>query len=228
MQACQSIQCSVGDILQRITPIEFIDGVLVIQSPLSVEEFLQIGGVSMDGSNGVLRLSEGTTVGGVPLLCPQYVGATYQLPSKTNISGFRISEEHFFNYFTANVYASGAFINNNSASFPSTYAGDYPFFVPQDCTLTSLRFSIALGTGASSSISNVVATIYKVSLTNVQTSTGVSATIPGPLTVNSRNYAETTFQYPITKGYSVGVRVTYSGSTGANITTFAVLGYKFS
>ena len=107
METCQSINsihCSIGDILQRITPIKYIDNVLVINSPMSVGTSLYLDSVSIGGSNGVLELPQGTTVGGVPLLSPQYIGDIYQLPSKTNIDGFRINDAHFFTLIIITVF----------------------------------------------------------------------------------------------------------------------------
>lgn len=230
METClsiKSIQCSLGNILQRITPIEYVDNVLVINSPLSVGSSLQLGDVSMVGSNGVLELPEDTTVGGVPLLSPQYVGEIYELPSKTNIGGFRINEGHFFNFYSSSIFSSGCFINNYN-SFPAgNYPWFFPFFIPQDCQLTSLRFSMAIGSSGTSTITNATATIYTWSLSGVITNTGLSATIAScPL--NTRTYAETTFQYPVVKGDSLGIKVEYTNSATATITPFAILGYKFS
>lgn len=229
METCQSINsihCSIGDILQRITPIKYIDNVLVINSPMSVGTSLYLDSVSIGGSNGVLELPQGTTVGGVPLLSPQYIGDIYQLPSKTNIDGFRINDAHFFNFYSRAIILSGSYINNYN-SFPAgNYPWFFPFFVPQDCVLTSLRFSMAIGSSGTSTITNATATIYTWSLSGVVTNTGIS-TVIASCPVNTRTYAEITFQYPVLKGISIGIRVQYSGSASATITPFAVLGYKF-
>lgn len=229
MEICQSINssyCSIGDILQRITPIEYIDNVLVINSPLSVGTSLQLDGVSVEGSKGVLELTEGTTVGGVPLLSPQYVGGIYKLPSKTNIDGFRINEGHFFNFYSNTIYSSGCFINNYTSYPAGNYPWFFPFFVPHDCVLTSLRFSMVIGSSGTSTITNAKATIYTWSLSNVVTNTNISATIAS-CPVNTRTYAETTFNYPVLKGASIGIKVEYTNSATATITPLAVLGYKF-
>lgn len=229
METCQSINsihCSLGDILQRITPIEYIDNVLVIHSPMSVSTSLHLDGVSIEGSNGVLELPQGTTVGGVPLLSPLYIGDIYQLPSKTNIDGFRINDGHFFNFYSARIFASGSYINNFQAGPSGDYPWFFPFFVPQNCVLTSLRFSMAIGSSGTSTITNATSTIYTWSLSGVVTNTGIS-TVIASCPVNTRTYAETTFQYPVLKGTSIGIKVQYTGSASATITPFAVLGYKF-
>lgn len=236
------LNCSVNNILQRITPIDTIENTLVINSPFSVNSYIQINEVFIGGNDGVLELPENTTVGGVPLLSPQNINENYVLPEKTNIDGYRILNTNYFNFFTSTLILSfdafynGGFINNyrqNDGSYP----GNYPFLVPKNCILTSLRFSMVVTVVSSSgspscAISSTTATIYTLSLSGVETNTGISVTIntPNPLLLNSRNYGEITFEYPVPKGTSVGIKVQYTGSvsTQVGISAFAVLGYKFS
>lgn len=232
------LNCSVSNILQRITPIQYVDGTLVVSSPMSVGASFGLGGVSLGGADGVLSLPEGTTVGGVPLLSPHDVGGVYALPPKTSIGGFAVLNTHYFNFFTSTtrpffyVFLNGGYINNYGQN-DGTYPGNFPFCAPTDCVLTSLRFSFVVlpvsgGGSPSSTVTNATATIYTVSLSGVQTNTGISAVIPdSPL--NSRNYAEAApFTYPVAKGTSVGIRVQFSGtvSTEVGMTAFAVLGYS--
>ena len=233
---CQDIRdmdCSIHSILQRITPMDYIDNVLVVSSPLSTNTSLTIDNVVIGGQNGVLSLPEGTTVGGVPLLSPHYVNGTYVLPNKTTIDGYPILNTNYFYFYTTNnltfqTFSSGCFINNNisTSSVSSTsFVANYLFLVPGDCVLTSLLFSFVVGAGTSS-LTNVVATIYTISLADVVINTGVTATIAA-CPVNTRNFAFSNFQYAVKNGHRVGIRVTYTGSSTSIMTAFATLGYKF-
>lgn len=248
MENCQLIEdlnCSINNILERITPIEYIEDTLFIDSPLSVISSIKINGIPIEGTGGILELPEGTTVGGVPLLSPHYINGVYVLPNKTNIDGFRILNTHYFSFFTLTTtspfttifnFQNGGFIDNYGQN-DGIYPGNYPFLVPDDCVITSLRFSMVInvvvpGGSPSSNITSTTATIYTTSLSGVETNTGLSVSItnPSPLPLNSRTYAETTFQYPVSKGTSVGIKVQYIGSvsTQVGISPFAILGYKVS
>lgn len=241
----KNLDCSLRSILDRITPIEFIDNVLVINSPLTITDgTITIGETIITGTGGVLSLPEGTTVDGTPLLSPQYVDGVYVLPDKTEIDGTQILNVNYFYYYTAytpedsyynnNPFASGYFINNcggYSGTPNASDPGNYPFFAPADCVLTSLRFSVAqvypdFGF-AFTDIRNMRATIYTMSLSGIQTATPIDVFIAGDIDFDTRRYAETTFQYPIEKGVSVGIKVVYQGETEGAITVFATLGYKF-
>lgn len=241
MENCKGIskmKCIVKSILERITPIEYIDNILVVNSPVSITSTsITIAGVSIVGSNGVLELPEGTTVGNTPLLSPQYINGIYTLPNNTVIDGTSILNVNYFYFYTTNTFGttynfrSGSFINNCGGGYTisSTDAGNFPFFAPADCVLTSLRFSMVMSTESSTSITNVIARIFTVSLSGVQTDTGIVTPTIASVTPQTNNYAEITFQYPLKKGSSVGIRVTFSGGffrTG--ISPFATLGYKFS
>jgi len=233
METCcgdiRDMDCSINNILQRITPIEFIDNVFIVNSPVSVNTSLEIDGVAIGGENGVLSLPEGTTVGGVPLVSPHYVDGVYILPNKTKIGDYPILNTNYFYFYTTNLsippFQNGFFINNtNSTSSSTTFVPNYPFLVPNNCVLTSLLFSLMVA-GAGAGITNAIATIYTISLTGVVVNTGISATIPAcPIT--SRNFISITFQYPLEKGYAVGIKVAYSGSA-SQVNAFAILGYKF-
>lgn len=241
-QVVENLRCSVSSILARIIPIAYTDNLLTINSPLSVGAFLGIDGINIGGENGVLSLPEGTTVGGVPLLSPHYVDGVYVLPVKTNIDGYRVLNTHYFHFFTSTLlpsiyfFQNGGFLDNYGQN-DGIYPGNYPFLVPRNCTLTSLRFSmvitaVASGGSPTSNITSTTATIYTTSTLGVSTNTGISVVIssPSPLPVNSRNYVETTFQYPVVKGTSIGIKVQFTGtvSTEVGISAFAVLGYGFS
>lgn len=233
-QDTRDMDCVIQDILRRITPIKYSeDGQLIINSDLSVLTSLVIEGVPITGTGGVLALPEDTTVGGIPLLSPQYVDGVYVLPTKTNIDGFPILNTNYFYYYTTNnqtfqVFQSGCFINNtiSTSSVASTsFIPNYPFLVPGNCVLTSLLFSMVIGAGAST-ITNATATLYTMSSSNTVVNTGISVIIPA-CPVNSRNFGSTSFQYAVQYGDRVGVRVTYTGTSTAIITAFATLGYNF-
>jgi hypothetical protein len=149
------------------------------------------------------------------------------------IDGYPMLNTNYFYFYTTNnlsaqTFSSGCFINNNisTSSVSSTsFVANYLFLVPGDCVLTSLLFSFVVGAGTSS-LTNVVATIYTISLQNVVVDTGITATILA-CPVNSRNFSFSNFQYTVQNGHRVGVRVTYTGSSTAIMTAFATLGYKF-
>lgn len=244
MESCDNLKqmkCAIDSIIQRITPIEYIDNILVVNSPLEVRSTsIMIDGVSLIGSDGVLELPEGTTVGGTPLLSPQYINGIYTLPNQTVIDGRLILNVNYFYFYTTNTtnaygstysFQSGSFINNCGGFVSSsTDPGNFPFFAPADCDLTFLRFSIALsGTKGDSFITNVVATIYTMSLSGIQTNTTISTPSIPSAPIETRKYAEKTFNYPLKKGYSVGIRVAFDGFViDEAVSVFATLGYKFS
>lgn len=234
METCceniQSINCSINSILQRITPIEFIDNTMVINSELSVDTYVSIDGVEIGGETGVLSLPEGTTVGGVPLLSPQYINGVYTLPNKTTISGFPILNTNYFYFYSTNTtipaFLTDTFIGNSrSQSTSITFVPNYLFLIPSDCILTSLLFSFAVG-GGTSTITNAIATIYTMSTTNTPTKTGISTTIAS-CPINTRNFNSINFQSPITAGNRVGIRVSFDGTSSSSRAAFATLGYKF-
>lgn len=244
MENCENLKqmkCEIYSIIKRITPIQYIDNILVVNSPLSITNTsLTIGSVPIIGSNGVLELPEGTTVADTPLISPRYINGIYTLPSKTIIDGRLILNVNYFYFYTTNTtneygstysFLSGSFINNCGGYVSSSIdPGNFPFFAPVDCDLTSLRFSIALPGGKGESfITNVVATIYTMSLSGMQTNTTISTPSIATVPIQTRKYAETTFKYPLKKGYSVGIRVTFNGFViDKGVSVFATLGYKFS
>jgi hypothetical protein len=238
MKSCcatiQDLDCSLHHILQRITPIEYENEELIINSGLAVSGFLSLGNnVLITANNGILSLPEGTTVGGTPLLSPHYVDGLYELPVKTMIDGFSILNTNYFYYYTTNnqtfqVFQSGCFINNTiSTSTVSSisFVPNYPLLVPRNCILTSLLFSMVVGTGVST-LTNVTATLYLLTPTNTPINTGISVVI-ATCPVSTQNYNSLSFQYHVPNGYRVGVRITYTGSSTAIYTPFATVGYKF-
>lgn len=235
---CKEIRdmgCAVRNILQRITPIQFEDGVLVVGAPLSATDYISVDGNQIGGTNGVLQLPQGATVGGVPLLSPVYVNGTYTLPPKTVINTRPVLNTNYFYFYTTNnrvappVISTGCFINNNvsnSTVSSINFIPNYPFVVLTDCVATSLLFSLVIDGSGTSSITNATATLYTMSPNNTPTNTGISTTIPAS-PINSRNFASTSFQYPVSASHRIGVRVTFTGTTTSIITAFATLGYKF-
>lgn len=226
----QNLDCFLYSILQRITPIEFVDGVLVISTAMSVNTSITIDNVVIEGNNGTLELPEGTTVGGTPLISPHYVNNVYVLPSNTVIDNFAVLNTNYFYFFSTDsavLLSSNQFINNTFFSdSSSSYAPNYPFLVPSACVLTSLLFSVYVNSGFFSTITNMKATIYTISSDNVVTNTGISTTIAScPL--NSRNFNSTNFQYSVSAKTRVGIRIEYNGSVSSDFAPFATLGYKF-
>lgn len=230
-----TMDCLINDIIQRITPIEYIDDTLVVNSSVSVNTSVSINDVVIGGGNGVLFLPDGTTVGGTPLISAHYVNDNYVLPDKTLINGFPILNTNYFYYYTVNTAGysliSGCFINNNRSITGTpddvSFVGNYPFIVPWDCVLTSLLFSLVVDSSGVSNIINAFATIYIMSGSNVWTNTGVSTSTIAICPNGSRYYSFANFQYQVQAADRIGVRVSYTGSATSNKTAFATLGYKF-
>jgi len=232
MNCCQSVQtvdCSVQEILRRIEPIQFVGGVLTINSPISVENnTVYINNQPLSVASGNLELPEDSTIDGAPLDGLPFTGDILELPPQTTIDNFSIFTTNYFYFFNvSNSYStSGEYIvNSQYTSSPTTNNIRFPFFAPEDCILTSFVFTFAVGTSAPSTITNATGYIDVMDTLGNITFTGVSATIP-ICPRGTKYYAEKSLQYPLSKGYSAGIRFTYSGTAGS-WTQFAVLGYKF-
>lgn len=231
---CQDARCSLGEIEDRIVPIQYSNNTLVVQGALQTET-LFLDDQPLSAVGGVLDLPADSTIGGAPLDALPFTGDILELPTLTTLDGFLLWNTNYFYFFnTSQDTASGNYlIGSTYPSFPwspgvPTNNIRFPFFAPQDCILTSLLFSFAVSSPGTSTITNATAYLEVVDLLGNVSYTGFSATIPS-CPVGSKYYAETTFQYPLPKGHSAGVRYTYSGSASVfiGICQFATLGYRF-
>lgn len=221
--------CSIGDILQRIEPIQYVNGTLIVNSPISVQEDININNNLLTLVGGTLDLPADSTIAGQPLNGPPFTGDTLELPQYTTINGFSIFTTNYFYFFNTSIGSidkqSGNYIINSDYTTPSINNIRFPFFAPEDCVLTSFIFSFAVSTSGVSTITNVMGYIDVVDTLGNITYTGVSVVIP-ECPRGTKYYAEKYFQYTINKGHSVGVRFTYDGSA-FSVCQFAVIGYKF-
>lgn len=231
MSCCQKIplmNCEIEDILNRIEPITYDGETLFVNSPISVNGEISIENQPLVVQGGVLELPIDTTIAGTPLNALPFIGDVLTIPPQTTIDGFTIFTTNYFYFFnTSNLNTSGSYIINSEVlgANPPTNNIKFPFFTPENCILTSLIFSFAVSSSAPSTITNATAFIDVISPTGTVTYTGISTTIAS-CPRGTKYFSDTTFQYPVAKGHSVGIRFTYSGSSGSNC-QFATLGYKF-
>ena len=94
MNLCQNstqAQCSVSDILNRIEPIQYEDGVLVINSPVSINfSTIYINDQPISVNNDILNFPLSTTIDYEPLKDPPFTGDTLELPRQTTINNYTI------------------------------------------------------------------------------------------------------------------------------------------
>jgi len=235
MSCCQNVPqvaCAIEEILNRIEPIQYVNDTLVINSPLSVETAVYINEEPLTIVDNVLDLPDTSTIDGNPLDGLPFTGDILELPPQTTIDGFSIFTTNYFYFFNTSGYTSSGnyIIGSNILAFgvivPTTNLV-FSFFAPEDCFLTSLVFSFAVQSSAPSTIINATAEIHVIDPSNplVVINTGITATIPS-CPRGTKYYADTTFQYSLPKGWSVGIYFTYAGSAGGTC-QFATLGYKF-
>jgi hypothetical protein len=221
-----TVDCEIETILQQIEPIQYDNNNLIVSSPLSVENTVTITDQSLTILNNVLELPENTTIDGQPLDQVPYTGDILELPQETTIDGFSLFTTSYYSFFNSSIQnASGNYIIGSTYTGSASNYIKFPFFVPENCILTSLIFSFAVASTSPSTISNATAFIDIVDPVGTITYTGISVSIPY-CPRGSKYYANKYFQYPLTKGYSVGIRFTYDGTAGS-CSQFATLGYKF-
>lgn len=234
MKCCSSIQsvdCDVHEILRRIGPIQYKDGVLVVSSQMSVENALVISNQPVSVVSGNLDLPGDSTIDGTPLNALPFTGDILELPPQTTINNFSILTTNFFYFFNvSNSYlTSGNYIINSLYSGATITDGiKFPFFAPEDCYISSFIFTFAVGTSAPSTITEATGYIDVIDTLGNITYTGISATIP-ICPRGTKYYAEKKINSPyfLIKGHSAGVRFTFNGTAGS-WRQFAVLGYKFA
>lgn len=233
MNCCQnvpSVDCDVQEILQRIEPIQYVDGVLVVDAPVSAQSAVYINNQPLTIVSGDLELPADSTIDGSPLDGLPFTGDILDLPPQTTIDNFSIFTTNYFYFFNVVVdidSISGEYIvNSQYTSSPSTNNIRFPFIAPENCILTSFIFTFAVGSSAPSTITNATGYIDVINTAGVITYTGISATIP-LCPKKTKYYAEKKIQYSLPKGHSVGIRFTFDGTAGS-WRQFAVLGYKFT
>ena len=226
------VQCAVSGILDRIEPIRFEDGVLMVDGSFaSSGTTLLINDEAMTAENGVLNLPPDSTIDHQPLQGLPFTGDTLELPQHTTINGFQLFTTNYFYLMNNGNKNSGNYIVNSSFPLNPTYnfnGINFPLIVPRDCVLTSFIFSFVGNKGGGTDITNINAYIDIIDQAGAITYTGISVNIP-TCPPNTKPFADKTLNYPLIKGYAVGVRFTYNGT----VTTthggyqFSTIGYKF-
>lgn len=228
------VQCAVSDILERIEPIRFENDVLSVSSPFSTNAtMLLINDEAITAENGVLNLPPDSTIDHQPLQGLPFTGDTLELPKHTSINGFELFTTNYFYFMNNGNTNSGNYIvnaGNFNANPTYNFNGvNFPLIAPRDCVLTSFIFSFVGNKGGSGAdITNINAYIDIIDQAGVITYTGISVNIP-ICPRNTKPFADKAINYPLSKGYAVGVRFTYTGT----VTTtyggyqFASIGYRF-
>ena len=236
---CQNIPeitCHVVDINKRIVPLQYNNSTLHVNSPMTVMNSLTIGGATISTTpNGNMDLPVKTLINGVPLVSSAFSSDVIPLPTNTLINGYIPITEQFFYFFTPSPRPSdllntflGYIVNGRTQTTsgnPSVDTRGFPFIVPEDCVLTSLKLAYILtpglfGTPGDASISLIVSD----SLMNTFF-TGVSFSIPAPAST-STTFRESQLEYYVKKGDSVGIFVSGTAQFQGGIVVFATLGYK--
>lgn len=233
MEPCLSsfpIQCEVSQILERLEPIHYEDGILVVSAPVSVgSSAILLGDQTIGVQNNVLNFPDNSTIDQEPLKDPPFTGDILELPPETVIDNAIIFTTNYFYFMNNSSTNSGNYMLLNEL-FGYSGGGRFPFIAPKDCVLTSLIFSFLGNTEASTvSITNATAHIDIISTSGVITQSVVTATIP-VCPPNKKLYVDKKFYYPLSKNYAVGIRFTYDQGTipsGTGGGQFATLGYKF-
>lgn len=245
MDFCQKyieVNCSISDILNRIEPIEFIDGVLVVGSNILVgSQSIYINDKEINTTEGVLDLPQDSTIDNQPLDGPPFTGDTLELPTYTTIDGYTITTTnytYFYNIQTSSFFKESDNYLVGTPLKPEDFSytiynltnAQFPFIAPQDCILTSLIFTFVGGVWGNVDYTDATAYIDVIDTNGNITYTGISATIP-VCPPQTRYYAETKFEYTLSKDHAVGIRFDYDAPflTAFNYGCgqFATLGYKF-
>jgi hypothetical protein len=237
-QDLQEIKCSIPDIQNRISPIEYVNGVLVVNTSISVETSLTIGGAQISTETGHINLPTRTLINGVPLLSGAFATDVINLPTNTMFNGYAPTTEQYFYFFTSsnssfdlNPNPVGYMINGTSLATraPSVDLRGFPFIAPENCVLTSLKlmYIIVPGSGPITQPTNGLISLDVVDKNLNPFFTGISYTIIPPLASSSRTSLQSQFEYYLQKGDSVGIYVSGSAAQfGGGVCIYATLGYK--
>lgn len=230
------VQCTVSNILNRIEPIQYEDGDLIVNSTLSTNSsvFL-INNQPITVEEGVLDFPTNSTIDQEPLNGLPFTGDILELPPWTTINNFMLFTTSYFYFMNQGKQTSGSYIVNAGGApiLNPTYnfnGINFPFIAPQDCVLTSFLFSFVGNKGLNvQTITNINAYLDMIDSSGTITYTGISVNIP-TCPPNTKPFADKQITFPLSKGNAIGVRFTYSGS----VTTtyggwqFATLGYRFT
>lgn len=250
---CQEIKCSIGSIEQRISPITFDGNTLVIDSNLQVAQTLTADNAVIENlsitnlnisSNIVptedlsynlgsptnwfknLYVNDIYTSGGSLYVNTAHITATgdvLNLPPKTTINEYPVLNTSYFTFFSNSTTGFG-YIRVGATNFgSSTNTYSFPFVAPRTIVITSLMLSYAIG--SSGSITNATAYMDILDTNGNISFSGNTATIPS-CTANTKRFAESTFEYTVLKGDSVGIYIGYDSSTASNATPIATIGYR--
>lgn len=228
------VQCTVSNILNRIIPIQYENGMLIINSTVSTNSsvFL-IDNQPITVEGGVLDLPANSTINEQPLNGLPFTGDILELPPLTTINNFKLFMTSYFYFMNNGKQSSGSYIVNAGGApvLNPTYnfnGINFPFIAPQDCVLTSFLFSFVGNKGSGTTITNINAYLDMIDPSGTITYTGISVNIPS-CPIDTKPFADKQITFPLSKGNAIGVRFSYTGS----ITTlfggwqFATLGYRF-
>lgn len=233
---CQDISklsCSVVDILKRIQPIQYTsDDILLLDSPVSVEDAMSVGGAEVSIVGNHINLPARTLINGVPLLSDAFTNDILSLPLTTKINGYYPITEQYYYYFNAQEGSfsyKGYIVNGRTYPVNVRTATQDPhgfsFIVPENCVLTSLKLLYVMKPGIFATPTDATIFIDVVDTNLNPYYTGVFLTIPKPAS-NSRTFVETQFEYYVQKGDSVAVWVQGDAQFLGSITPFAILGFR--
>lgn len=235
---CQDVPklaCSTENIMKRIEPIDYINGILTVNSPLNVSDSLSIGGAQMSVLKDHINLPARTLINGVPLLSDAFLDDVISLPTSTKIDGYFPITEQYYYFYTATdgtlVY-TGYIVNGLETPVSTRTAAQdpraYSFVAPEDCVLSSLKFLYTFQAGSYTGTSPIASVLIDVVDTNlVVYYTGFYMDVPAPSSNTiGRVFVEQDFEYFVRKGDSVGVWVQDNVLVSGSIAPYAVLGYK--
>lgn len=231
MDCCQDVpvlSCRIVDIEKRIEPIQYTDGVLEVDAPVSIGDALIVGGAEISTTTGRINMPAKTLVNGAPLLSDAFTGLS--LPANTKISGYYPVTEQYYYYYTAasgNAIYEGYILNGQPQPVGSRTAASnqrcFSFIVPEDSILTSLSVLFtyppgSYGTTIASGFLDVMDTNLAVYYTGVY--------FEVPASSSGRGFVENQFEYLVRKGDSVAVYIQRNPTLFGASTAFATLGFK--
>lgn len=250
-QEIQDIKCSVNNINQRIVPIQYINNTLVIQGDVEIETLTannfianhfivdnlvpsanttyDIGSPTNWFNN--LYVNEIYTSGGTVYVENAQIKATadiLELAPKTTIDGWPVINTEYFHFFTnyTTAFPSDRYILIGSiTSTGSVETRCFPFVAPETCVITSIMFSLAIGNSGTSNITNATAYIDLID-TDGNIYYGLQSVVIDSCPINTKKYAESTFELNLNKGESIGIYIQYTGSTTATSNPCVVIGYR--
>jgi len=233
-QDLQDIQCSIPSINERIFPIDYNNDTLMVNTAISVETSLSIGGAQISAETGHIDLPARTLINGVPLLSDAFVSDVINLPTDTTIGGYTPTIEQYFYFFTStsstfglNFAPSGYMINGLTVTTgtPTVDMRAFPFIAPADCVLTSFTLVYVVTPGLFGNAGDGRVSLDLIDKNFNPFFTGISYDIIAPSN-NSSTFFQSQFEYYLQKGDSVGVYVSGSAQFNGGVSIYATLGYR--